>query len=81
MLNDSTWNDIYVYLDSNLYKYVRRDFAEFDYLKREIKWREILISYIFGIIVAIGVNIWCLRNDYTDANYVNYNDRYTYFKK
>lgn len=67
-INDSTWNDLYVYLDKNLHKYIRRDFAEFDYLKREIKWWEILIAYVFGIGIAIGVNIWCTNNDYHDDN-------------
>jgi len=79
VLNDSTWDDLYMYLDNNLHKYTRRDFNEFDYLKREIKWWEILISYIFGIGIAIAMNIWCSTNNYHD-NYHNHSYKYNKFK-
>jgi hypothetical protein len=65
-INEKVWDDLYIYLDNNLNKYVRRDFAEFDYLKRRIKLWEIIVAYVFGIAAAIGANFWCTKNEYDD---------------
>ena len=71
---------LYEYLNLNLKEYKRRDFKEFDYLKRETKWWEILIAYIFGIAAAVGVNYWAATNEFNDnENRSFYNkNRYRY---
>lgn len=76
-LNEKTWNDLYLYLDNNLAKFKRRDFKEFDYLKRRNKWWEIMIVYIFGVGASIGMNFFVSMNEFNDKqpkgnNYNNY---------
>lgn len=66
-VTEKTWNDLYVYLDNQLKTYTRRDFAEFDYLKRRTKPWEIIVAYIFGLLAAVGMNFWCSTNEYNDS--------------
>jgi len=65
-ITEKTWNNLYTYMDNNLNTYVRRDFKEFDYLKRRTKWWEILIAYVFGLAAAVAVNFWASTNEYND---------------
>lgn len=65
-LNEKGWSDLYVYLNTNMGKFKRRDFKEFDYLTRESSKGELWTLYILGILAAIGVNIWTSRNEFTD---------------
>ena len=67
-ITEKTWNELYVYLNENLSKFQRRDFKEFDYLKRQNKWWEIFIVYIFGVAAAVGMNIWVATNEFDDDN-------------
>jgi len=82
-VTEKHWNELYMYMDNNLNTYKRRDFKEFDYLKRRTKPWEIILAYIFGIGVAIGMNFWASTNDYKDENkstfldYNSYNKKYT----
>ncbi|MCK9447298.1 hypothetical protein M0Q50_10645 [bacterium] len=66
VLNDKSWNDLYVYLNGNLDKFKRRDFKEFDYLKKQNTTTEIIIAYLFAVIISIIVNIWVIKNDYKE---------------
>ena len=67
-INEKSWNDLYVYLDSNLYKFKRRDFSEFDYLKKRNKPVVTILAYVFGIFAAVGFNFWTARNEFNDYN-------------
>ena len=67
-LNEKGWSDLYGYLNTNMHKFKRRDFKEFDYLTRESSAGEIWTLYILGILAAIGANFWASRNEFTDEN-------------
>lgn len=67
-INEKSWNDLYVYLDSNLYKFKRRDFSEFDYLKKRNKPVVTILAYVFGILAAVGFNFWTSKNEFNDYN-------------
>jgi len=77
-INEKTWNDMYVYFNDNLPKFQRRDFKEFDYLKRQNRWWEILIVYIFGVAAAVGLNFWVSTNEFDDENPKGYSS-YNYY--
>lgn len=62
-LTPTTWNILYEYLDSNLYRFERRSFDEFDYLTVEPKIGAKIFIYIFALIISIGVNIFIINND------------------
>jgi len=76
-VTEKTWNNLYTYMDNQLKTYVRRDFAEFDYLKRRTKWWEILIAYVFGLAAAVGVNFWASTNEFNDDTPLLYNYKRT----
>lgn len=66
VINQKTWDDLYVYLDSNLNRFTRRDFHEFDYLRKKDKPWEIILTYFLGIAASIGSNFWSSTNEFKD---------------
>lgn len=64
VLNDQTYNQYYDYLNSNLDRFEKRSFKEFDYLTVEPVVWQIILSYIFAIIISIIMCLWIIRNDY-----------------
>lgn len=67
-ISEKGWNDLYKYLNNHLVEFKRRDFSEFDYLKHQNKWWEILIVYLFGIGSSIILNFWCKQNEFKEYN-------------
>lgn len=66
ILNDQTWNQLYVGLNKNLIKFERRSFKEFDYLTVEPKAWVLWLIYILALFFSIGVNFWCVNNEIYD---------------
>lgn len=75
-VNEKSLDELYTYLNENLSKFQRRDFSEFDYLKRRNKPWENIVVYIFGILASIGMNFWVSRNEFSDNE--NFNDKNSY---
>ena len=63
ILNNQTLDELYEYLNSNLYKFKRRSFSEFDYLTIELSTKQMWFIYILAFVVSIFTNIWVVRND------------------
>lgn len=68
MFNDATLYEYYKYLDDNLNKFTRREFAEFSYLKVEPKRMHIILIYILALVVSVGLNLWFSMNDLNDKD-------------
>jgi hypothetical protein len=66
VLNEEGWNQYYEYLDEILPNYVRREFAEFDYIKVTPPTWAVILIIVLAIIVSVGINIWVINNEYYD---------------
>lgn len=65
VLNDSTWNSYYQYLNTHLNTFQRRDFEkEFNYLTVEPKGWHMVVIFIISIISSILTNMWVINNEY-----------------
>lgn len=49
--------------------WVRKEFADFDYLTIEPKGIHIFIAFLVTLIVNLGVAIYVIKNDFTEDNY------------
>jgi len=76
VLNEKTWNELYVYLNQNLHQFERRSFEEFNYLTVEPSTGAIIFIYVFALIISIGVNIWVISNDIYDESNENNKNRW-----
>ncbi|MFA5152090.1 MAG: hypothetical protein WC554_06000 [Clostridia bacterium] len=86
ILNDSTWNDYYKYLNTNLSTFQRRDFAkEFSYLTVEPKGWHIIVIFIVALLASIGINIWVVKNEFEvvepESDYENERKKYGFKNK
>jgi len=68
VLTNSTWNELYTYLDSNLYRFHRRSFKEFDYLTVEPSKGAIIFIWILALLISVGVNVWVITNEFNEDN-------------
>lgn len=63
VLNEQTWNDYYNYLNSNLNRFKRREFKEFDYISVEPSTGWVIFIYILSLVVSVGMGFVVIKND------------------
>ena len=64
VLNGNTFDKYYEWLDGNLGRFVRREFAEFDYIKVEPPTWAIVMIVIIAIVFSLGTNFYAISNDF-----------------
>lgn len=64
VLTENTWNDLYNYLNSNLNKFQRRKFEEFNYLTVQPSTGAIIFIFILAIAISIASNFWIISNEF-----------------
>lgn len=65
-LSKNGWLTYYKWLDNNLHRFERREFAEFDYIKVEPSLTSMIIIIVLSIISSIGFNMWVISNEYSN---------------
>lgn len=68
VLNEQTWDDYYNYLNSNLNKFQRRDFKEYDYLTVEPSTGWVIFVYILALVISVGMCLWVTNNSINEDN-------------
>jgi len=66
VLTEQTWDNYYKFLNQNLNQFKRRSFEEFSYLTVEPSAGAVIFVYILALILAIGVNIWVINNEFDE---------------